>query len=61
MQEKKPPNGTSNPESQNTLEQTTTYHIDDRLFIVQSVFKENGNNTLGAILLRLMQSEVEKN
>lgn len=60
MQEKKLPDGTTDQASQNPLEQTATYHIDGRSFIVQPVFKENGSNTLGAILLRLMQSEFEK-
>lgn len=60
MQEKKLPYGTTDQASQNPLEQTTTYHIDGRSFIVQPVFKENGSNTLGEILLRLMQSEFEK-
>ena len=59
MQEKKLPKGSPNNASHNPLEQTTTYHIDGRSFVVQPVFKEESSNTLGAILLRLMQADFE--
>jgi hypothetical protein len=60
MQETKLPKGSHDKASPNPLEQKTTYHIAGRSFVVQPVFQENGSNTLGAILLRLMQSEFEK-
>jgi len=47
--------------SPNPLEETTTYHFEGRSYIVQPVFKTEGGNTLGAILLRLMRSEYENN
>lgn len=34
-----------------------TYHINGRAFIVQPVFKESSTNSLGAILLRLMEAD----
>ena len=45
--------------SENPLEETTTYHIEGRSFVVQPVFKKENANTLGAILLRLMQADCE--
>lgn len=42
------------------LDQTTTYHINGRSFVVQPVFKPENNNTLGEVLLRLMQADCEK-
>ena len=46
--------------SQSLSEETMTYHIKGRTFIVQPVFKKENANTLGAILLRLMQADCEK-
>ena len=46
---------------QNPMEEATTYRIEDRSFIVQSVFKNENASTLGEILLRLMKAEREKN
>ena len=56
MQEKE---STQTP-SQSLSEETATYHIKGRTFIVQPVFKKENANTIGAILLRLMQAEQEK-
>ena len=42
------------------LDQTTTYHINGRSFVVQPVFKQENANSLGTILLRLMQADCEK-
>ena len=47
--------------SPNITEETTTYRIEGRSFVVQSVFKNENASTLGEILLRLMQAEREKN
>jgi hypothetical protein len=60
MQETTLPKGSSKKASPNSLEQATTYQIDGRSFVVQPVFKEDGSNTLGDVLLRLMQSDFEK-
>ena len=46
--------------SQSLSEETMTYHFKGRTFIVQPVFKKENANTIGAILLRLMQAEQEK-
>lgn len=59
MQENKLPQGNENKASENTLEETTTYRIEGRSFVVKPVFKEDSTNTLGAILLRLMQADCE--
>ena len=42
------------------LDQTTTYHINGRSFVVQPVFKQENANSLGTVLLRLMQADCEK-
>lgn len=36
---------------------TTTYDFDKNLFVVEPVFKEQAKDTLGTVLVRLMQSE----
>ena len=43
------------------LDQKTTYHIEGRSFVVQPVFKQENANSLGDILLRLMQADCENN
>ena len=42
------------------LDQETTYHVNGRSFVVQPVFKQDNANSLGEILLRLMQVDCEK-
>lgn len=42
------------------LDQNTTYHIEGRSFIVQPVFKQENANSLGEVLLRLMQADCKK-
>ena len=59
MQENKLPKGKENKASKNPLEETTTYRIEGRSFVVKPVFKEGNANTFGAILLRLMQADCE--
>ena len=39
------------------LNEKTTYRFGNRSFIVEPVFKEETQNTLGCVLLRLMKSE----
>ena len=41
----------------NPLKEETTYRFGNRSFIVEPVFKEETQNTLGCVLLRLMKSE----
>ncbi|MFQ7291073.1 MAG: hypothetical protein ACLRQ0_02335 [Monoglobales bacterium] len=36
---------------------TTTYDFDKNSFVVEPVFKEQAKDTLGTVLVRLMQSE----
>lgn len=59
MQENKLPKGKENKAGENPLEETTAYRIEGRSFVVKPVFKEDSTNTLGAILLRLMQADCE--
>ena len=59
MQEKKLPDLNKDHINESPLEETTTYHIEGRSFVVQPVFKKENANTLGAILLRLMQADCE--
>ena len=40
---------------QNPLENITTYTIKGKTFIVEPVFKEDSQETLGTILMRLMR------
>ena len=42
------------------LDQETAYHINGRSFVVQPVFKQENANSLGEVLLRLMQADCEK-
>ena len=60
MQDNRLPKGKECIASENPLEETTTYHIDGRSFVVKLVFKEDSTNTFGAILLRLMQADCER-
>ena len=46
-------------QNQVQLEQMT-YRFGNRLFVVESIFKEESPDTLGNILLRLMKAENEK-
>ena len=41
-----------------SMKKETTYTIDGKRFIVTPVFREDGRETFGSILMRLMQSEV---
>lgn len=41
-----------------SMKKVTTYMIDGKKFIVTPVFREDGNETFGSILMRLMKSEV---
>lgn len=44
----------------NPLEKSTVYRVKDKTFIVEPVFPKDGKETLGTVLLRLMQQDVEK-
>ena len=47
--------GTSNK----SLDEKTPYRFGNRSFVVEPVFRQDGPDTLGSILLRLMKSESE--
>ena len=42
-----------------SLDEQTTYRFGNRSFVVEPVFRQDGPDTLGSILLRLMKSESE--
>ncbi len=48
-----------NENNENVLTETTTYTIKGKTFIVEPVFKNEAKDTIGSILLRLIQSDVE--
>ena len=54
MQEKQEKNS---EKMKHDLKEKTTYHFGNRSFIVEPVFKEETQNSLGCVLLRLMKSE----
>ena len=54
MQEKRTKLG---EKAKHALNEKTTYRFGNRSFIVEPVFKEETQNTLGYVLLRLMKSE----
>lgn len=60
MGNNKLPESSSVPACNCPLEETTTYHIEGRSFVVQPVFKTENANAIGDILLRLMLAEYEK-
>ncbi|MDL2218640.1 transposon-encoded TnpW family protein [Christensenellaceae bacterium OttesenSCG-928-M15] len=44
---------------QSPLEDTRTYTVQGKTFVVEPVFKEGAKETVGTVLLRLIQSDVE--
>ena len=40
-----------------SLEETTSYKVGDKTFIVEPHFKDSGGETIAAILIKLMKSE----
>ena len=57
MQEKRTKPG---EKAKHDLNEKTTYRFGNRLFVVESIFKEESPDTLGSVLLRLMKTEHEK-
>lgn len=39
------------------LERKSTYHVDGKSFIVTPVFRQEGTETLGSVLVKLMRTE----
>ena len=60
MQDKATNPGKTRRPEKNPLDAKTTYHIGNRSFVVEPVFKEESPDPLGSVLLRLMKSESEK-
>ena len=60
MQDKATNSGKTSRPEKNPLDAKTTYHIGNRSFVVEPVFKKESPDTLGSVLLRLMKSESEK-
>lgn len=47
-------------EQQKELEQEQSYTIEDTTFIVQPRFRTEGKETIGSVLIKLMQNEVDE-
>ena len=43
---------------QSAMEKRTTYMVAGKRFVVTPVFNDNGNDSFGSILMRLMTAEV---
>lgn len=44
----------------NRLDETSTYKVDGKTFIVEPVFQKDGHDTLGTILIRLMRADADQ-
>ena len=44
----------------NRLDKTSTYKVDGKIFVVKPVFQTDGHDTLGTVLIRLMQADVDR-
>ena len=49
----------SETEQQKELEQEQSYTIENTTFIVQPKFRTDGKETIGSVLIKLMQNEVD--
>lgn len=45
-----------NPQN-NPVEDSSTYDVNGKVFIVTPIFRKEGSETLGEVLLKLMKSE----
>lgn len=48
-----------NEQVQQELEQEQTYIVGNTTFIVEPKFRADGQETLGSVLLKLMQNEID--
>lgn len=42
------------------FEKASKYQVDGKVFMVEPVFQESGNETIGTILIKLMQADTGK-
>lgn len=42
------------------LDKSSTYKVDGKTFIVKPVFQTDGHDTLGTVLIKLMQADAEQ-
>ena len=45
---------------ENILDASTSYQIEKKMFIVEPIFPQEGKETLGTVLLRLMKSDMKQ-
>ena len=45
---------------ENTLDASTTYQIEKKMFVVEPIFPQEGKETLGNVLLRLMKADMQQ-
>lgn len=50
----RPPGGSR----RNPFEESSKYRVDGKIFMVEPVFQESGSETIGTILVKLMQADV---
>ena len=43
-----------------SIKNSTAYEFDKRIYITESLYKNNSNETIDSILIRLMKTEKEK-
>ncbi|MFT8888047.1 MAG: hypothetical protein ABF904_04445 [Ethanoligenens sp.] len=53
-------NNSSGVTGRNPLEKSSTYKIDGKAFIVEPVFRQDGSETLGTILVKLMKADASQ-
>ncbi len=55
--EKRKPPGSS---GSNRLDKTSTYQVGGKTFVVEPVFRQDGNETIGTILVNLMRTDINQ-
>jgi hypothetical protein len=44
----------------NRLDKSSTYKVDGKTFVVKPIFRTDGHDTLGTVLIRLMQADADR-
>lgn len=44
----------------NRLDKSSTYKVDGKTFIVKPIFQTDGHDTLGTVLIKLMQADADQ-
>lgn len=54
--ERKPPGSSGS----NRLDKTSTYQVGGKTFVVEPVFRQDGKETIGTILVNLMRTDINQ-